>query len=206
MEWLVEMEALSRRLTRALAASLGLAADGLDGAFEAPHVQAKLVHYPPGGAPGAQGLGCGAHCDSGFLTLLLQDEVGGLEVLSGDGRWVPAPPAPRALVCNLGEVLQLLSGGRYRATVHRVLQPPPGRRRLSAPFFWNPALDTVVEPLAGQVKIGLSDVGRPNATTNHLNPSYGMNAFKSLARSHPEVFKKHHPDLKCLPNGSVVSL
>lgn len=209
--WLAQLEILSRQLTRAISMSLALPPSGLDAFFEAPHVQAKLVHYPGTGAKGEVDpvvpgeLGCGAHSDSGFLTLLLQDEVGGLEVLNGEGRWIRARPEPRSLVCNLGEVLEVFSGGTYRSTVHRVQRPASGVSRLSAPYFWNPSLDSVVTPLA-RLDSGLERpaTGRPAEEVNRILSSYGMNAFKSLARSHPAVFARHHPDLACMPDGSVV--
>lgn len=210
-EWLQDMDGISRNLTRALAASLGLEADAFDRLFLIPHVQAKLVHYPA--VPPIEGentaignLGVGAHSDSGFLTLLLQDDVGGLEVLNSKGSWVPARPLPGTIICNLGEVVQLLTGGAYLSTVHRVRQPHRGR--VSAPFFWNPSLDAMVEPLiqpGGEAAAHRANGGRPSPAENRLLPSYGMNAFKSLARSHPVVFARHHPDLQCLPDGQVVA-
>jgi len=205
--WFVEMECLARQLTRALSSSLGLKAEALDKLFNEPHIQAKLVHYP---APSTEteeslGMGVGGHSDSGFLTLLLQDDVGGLEVLNSAGKWVPAVPMPNSIVCNLGEVVQLLSGGEYLSTVHRVQRPQRGR--ISAPYFWNPSLDATIEPLVlpgHDVKRTVLEAQRPGPAVNQLISSYGMNAFKSLARSHPEVFARHHADLLCLPNGQVV--
>eukprot|EP00933_Yihiella_yeosuensis_P075305 TRINITY_DN8462_c1_g3_i1.p1 TRINITY_DN8462_c1_g3~~TRINITY_DN8462_c1_g3_i1.p1 ORF type:complete len:460 (+),score=74.27 TRINITY_DN8462_c1_g3_i1:65-1381(+) len=208
--WLREMEDLSMKLTHALAISVGLDASAFDDLFRQPHIQAKLVHYPtpPTVADDVQGeesLGVGAHSDSGFLTLLLQDGVGGLEALDATGRWVAADPIPGSVVCNLGEVIQLLTGGIYPSTVHRVRRPSStaAQGRLSAPFFWNPSLGVVVEPvnMSGSVA---SLVGRPSEIENRMLRSYGMNAFKSLARSHPKIFARHHPDLECLPDGQVV--
>jgi len=202
LQWLKEMEDLSRQLTRALSLSLGLTSTRLDEYFlDAPHVQAKMVHYPPG--PGGDGMGVGAHCDSGFLTLLWQDSSGGLEFLDAHGRWLPAIPQPASLVCNLGEVVQLLTGGVYPATVHRVLRPKHAAGRISLPYFWNPTLDAKIQTLDLQQAVAELR-GRPSASENKMMLSYGMNAFKSLARSHPTVFARHHPDLKCLPDGSVV--
>jgi len=225
-EWLSTMEGLSRKLTQAIAASLGLERHALCNIFEQPFIQARLVHYPAGTAMQVaetlQGItepggvsGVGAHSDSGFLTLLLQDDVGGLEVLNGAGKWVPATPLEGSLVCNLGEMLQLLSGGAYLSTVHHVLRPPArSGGRLSAPFFWNPALDTVIHPLVGAVGIhgqsasleaaATAGDGRSDHPLNKLLPSYGMNALKSMARSHPAAFAKHYPDFQCLADGRVV--
>uniref|UniRef100_A0A7S1B101 Fe2OG dioxygenase domain-containing protein n=1 Tax=Noctiluca scintillans TaxID=2966 RepID=A0A7S1B101_NOCSC len=188
--WMREMEMIARAVTRAISASMGLDPSALDHLFQTPHVQGKLVHYPA--SEGTQGVG--AHTDTGFLTLLLQDSVGGLEVQNNDGHWVPATPLPGSLICNLGEMLQLITNGEYVSTVHRVTQP--SENRISAPYFWNPSLNAHVEPLL--------PMAEPTSSINRLIPQYGMNAFKSLARSHPEVFSQHHPDLRCLPDGSVV--
>eukprot|EP00439_Symbiodinium_sp_Y106_P081300 s18_g20.t1 len=204
--WLGEMEELSRQLTRALALSLGLTETGLDAYFHEPHVQAKLVHYPTPATDAEGGfLGVGPHSDSGFLTLLLQDPSGGLDFLDASGGWVEATPQPASVVCNLGEVVQLITGGRYPATVHRVRRPTVAGR-LSAPFFWNPSLDVEVQPLdlAGKVPSLTGRIGRPEEAQNRMLQSYGMNAFKSLARSHPRVLERHHPDLQVLPDGQVV--
>ena len=63
----------------------------------------------------------GAHTDSGYLSLLLQDDVGGLQVQNGDGEWIDARPIDGTLVVNLGEMLQLRTRGYYLATPHRVV-------------------------------------------------------------------------------------
>ena len=90
VQWLRETEDLARLLTKALAASLGVHRNALDGLFgRAPHIQGKIAHYPAASTLSSpQELGVGAHTDSGFLTLLLQDDIGGLEVLNNAGRWI----------------------------------------------------------------------------------------------------------------------
>lgn len=219
--WLEEMENLSRGITHALSVSLGLEEEALDHLFAAPHLQAKIIRYPPsvGGADAARdsGLGVGPHSDSGFLTLLLQDDVGGLEVLDdSSGAWIQVQPLEDTLVCNLGEVLEIMTGGLYRSTLHRVVRLPPGRERISAPYFWNPSLNCMLEPLVlpnngavvastpGTLLGGETSSGdRVGADRNQLLASYGMNALKSLARSHPAAFQRHHPDLRCRPDGLV---
>ena len=98
----------------------------------------------------AAGLGCGAHSDSGALTLLLQSPgVNGLQALAPDGTtWLDVPPLPGTLVLNLGELLQLVTGGYFKATVHRVVPPRDERPRLSAPFFYNADYDSrIAQPL-----------------------------------------------------------
>ena len=87
----------------------------------------------------------GEHTDYGLLTILAQDAVGGLEVRSRDG-WVAAPPIPDAFVVNLGDMLERMTGGRYRSTPHRV-RNTSARDRLSFPLFLDPAWDAEVLPV-----------------------------------------------------------
>jgi isopenicillin N synthase-like dioxygenase len=104
----------------------------------------KLIHYF--GSPVSR-AGVAAHVDFSWITLLAQDETGGLEVCTPMGEWVAAPYVEGTLVVNLGEILQFATGGVYQATPHRVMTGP--RSRVSLPFFLNPSLDrivTVVEP------------------------------------------------------------
>lgn len=98
-------------------------------------------------------LGVNRHTDAGVLTLLLQDRtVSSLQVNAGAGgaapRWVDVDPIPGALTVNVGDMLQVLSNGAYRAPEHRVLASGPGQERISAPFFYNPAYDATVAPRA----------------------------------------------------------
>ena len=85
------------------------------------------------------------HTDSGFVTLLAQDGVAGLQARSRDGRWVDVPPLEGTLVVNFGQVLEQWSAGRIRATEHRVLGS--GRERLSIPFFYEARADAILTPL-----------------------------------------------------------
>jgi isopenicillin N synthase-like dioxygenase len=243
-----EARALSTRLTRLLALSLDLPADAFDGVFgDAPNVQMKIARYPPRMTAGmerrrrtdananendeAAAFGVGAHTDSGFLSLLLQDDVGGLQVMNGAGEWVDAPPVENTLVVNLGEMLQLATRGYYLATPHRVLLPDTHtspergvrdehRARLSVPYFWNPKLEYVCEPMDLPPSVRWTRAGAPTAAfaaaaakaqkekkkekkKNPLLEAYGANALKSLARSHPEVMARHHPDLVVGEDGAV---
>jgi isopenicillin N synthase-like dioxygenase len=86
------------------------------------------------GARGEHDQGVGAHKDSGFLAVLLQDKVAGLEVEGEDG-WNDAPPIPGTFIINVGEILEIASNGYLRANVHRVVSPPAGTDRLSIAFF-----------------------------------------------------------------------
>lgn len=88
----------------------------------------------------------GHHTDLGVLTLLIQDDVGGLQALTAGGDWIDVEPRPGTIVVNLADCLQVWTNDRYRAAVHRVL-PMSGRDRLSIPYFSNPPRDATIEPI-----------------------------------------------------------
>lgn len=145
LEYLDALEALGHRLTRAVSIGLGLAPEALTQRwFRDPVILLRLFRYPPAG-PGDPAKGVGEHTDYGFLTLLWQDDSGGLEVRTDDG-WIEIPPDPAAFVCNLGDMLDRLTGGRYRSTAHRV-RPPKDGDRISIPFFFDPDWAAVVDAL-----------------------------------------------------------
>jgi isopenicillin N synthase-like dioxygenase len=174
----------------------------------------KLVSYPPisvdVSATTQTGIlqGVGAHCDSNFLTLICQDaHSSGLQVQNVQGGWVDVPPTePNTLICNIGELAEVWTGGYFLATPHRVmLRPSATSSRTSLPVFYNPKLDTVLEPIDTSALPWERSVKKQwRRKHNKLMASVGENSFKSLARSHPAVFGKHHNDLQILEDGSIV--
>ncbi|MDY7104183.1 MAG: 2OG-Fe(II) oxygenase family protein [Actinomycetota bacterium] len=108
------------------------------------------------GEPGPARFATPEHVDSGILTLLLQDDTGGLQVKGPDGAWLDVVPRENTLVMNLGALLETLTGGRLKATEHRVLLP--GRSRYSMPFFFEPSPDAAMTDLF----TGRNDVGVPD--------------------------------------------
>jgi isopenicillin N synthase-like dioxygenase len=135
---------LGHQIMAGLALSLGLEesyfADRLTGE---PLTLFRIFNYPPPADPALWGVG--EHTDYGLLTILLQDDAGGLEVKSRS-RWVPAPPVEGSFVCNIGDMLDRMTGGLYRSTPHRVRNPAP-RDRLSFPFFFDPNFFARVQPI-----------------------------------------------------------
>lgn len=89
----------------------------------------------------------GYHTDPGVLTLLLQDDTGGLQAHSLEDGWIDVPPARGTIVVNLADSLQVWTNDRYRAAVHRVV-PITERSRYSIPYFFNPPMEAVIEPIA----------------------------------------------------------
>ncbi|GHF21215.1 MULTISPECIES: isopenicillin N synthase family dioxygenase [Streptomyces] len=193
LHWIDRLSSVARQLLHELLASIGAPADFYDEAFaERPHLHLKMVRYP-GSAPDGAGQGVGAHKDYGFLTLLLQDQVGGLQVENPDGTFIDVPPLPGAFVVNLGELLEVATNGYLKATNHRVVSPPGQRERFSVPFFYNPRLDARIAP----VPFPYADRA-PGVTQDAANPlfaEYGRNEIKGWLRAHPEVARRHHADL-----------
>ena len=182
---------------RAIAVALGLPEDHFDEPFrDAPAWMGKLVHYVGGVVEAAGDQGVGSHADYGFVTLLLQDEVGGLEVLPpGASAWAPVEPTPEALVVNLGEMLEVATEGYLAATIHRVKAPPPGVDRYSVPFFWSPRLDAVIDPVPLPAELKAQARGISDDPSNPMLASFGLNMLKGRMRAHPDVTERHYPEL-----------
>ena len=99
------------------------------------------------GLPELGATALGHHTDPGVLTLLLQDDTGGLQAESTELGWIDVPPIPGTVVVNMGDCMQARTNDQYRAAVHRVL-PMDSSRRFSIPYFANPSRDAIIEPLA----------------------------------------------------------
>ncbi|WP_194919833.1 isopenicillin N synthase family oxygenase [Catenulispora rubra] len=191
--WIDKLSAVSQRLLHELLASIGARPDFYDDAFAGhPHLRLKLVRYP-GTAPDGTAQGVGTHKDYGFITLLLQDSVGGLQVARPDGSFLDVPPMPGAFVVNLGELLEVATDGYLKATSHRVVSPAGARERFSVPFFYNPRLDAHIEPL--EFPHAHHAPGADDDPSNPLYAEFGRNELKGYLRAHPEVTKKFHADL-----------
>ena len=184
LSWIDRLDGVSIQILRALAISLGQPADAFDSAF-LPESDTFAIRYPSDGAADAV-LGVGAHKDYGFLALLLQDEAGGLEVDDGEGGFLPVPPRPGTMVANLGEMLEIATHGTLTATVHRVVRPRVGDR-ISLAHFFSPRLEATLSPL---------DIrGSSAGVDENIHAEFGVNALRGWARSHPEVARRHYPEL-----------
>lgn len=197
MAWAELMSEVGMELLRGIAVSLQLPEGYFDEPFQgSPAWMGKLVHYVGGVVEAAGDQGVGSHADYGFVTLLLQDDVGGLEVLPpGAAAWVPVEPLPGALVVNLGEMLEVATEGYLAATIHRVQAPPPGVDRYSVPFFWSPRLDAVIHPVPLPPELKAAARGITDDPANPLLASFGMNMLKGRMRAHPDVTERHYPEL-----------
>jgi isopenicillin N synthase-like dioxygenase len=189
--WDAELSAVGLRLLRHWALSLGADEDTFDPAFAAlPATLIKVVRYP-GTDETSQGVG--VHKDSGVLTLLLvEPHSEGLQVELGHDEWLDVPPLPGALIVNVGELLEVATGGYLRATRHRVRAPRPGTDRVSIPYFLNPALDALVPIISLPPRLAALSRGVEADPDNPIFNTYGENAWKSRTRAHPDVAELHH--------------
>lgn len=138
---------LARKLISAIALSLDLPPDYFKKLQKKPITIQRLLHYPPQvGEVTQEEIGIGAHTDYGFLTILFQDQVGGLQVRNRAGEWVSAPPVEKTFVVNIGDLVQTFTNDRYTSTMHRVINTS-GAERYSIPFFIDLDFDAVVEPV-----------------------------------------------------------
>jgi isopenicillin N synthase-like dioxygenase len=159
--YFLTMEGLARTLMHALARGLGLPETTFDATFAGGISTLRLIRYPirpphsmaglpedrlwvEHGGHGRYMLGR-AHVDSGLMTLLAQDGVPGLQARRADGAWIDVPPEEGTLAVNFGRLLERWTGGRIKATEHRVLGH--GAERFSIPFFYDARADALIEPL-----------------------------------------------------------
>jgi isopenicillin N synthase-like dioxygenase len=185
LEYVDTLTGVAQSVMRGVALALGLDEDYFASGYTAePTVLFRIFHYPPT-PPGTDDWGVGEHTDYGLLTLLAQDPHGGLQVHTRDG-WIDAPPVPGAFVCNIGDMLDRLTGGYYRSTPHRV-RNLSGRERLSFPFFFDPAWDAHVPPLPAR---GTAETGRPRWDGQDLRAftgTYGDYLLAKVAKVFPQL-------------------
>ncbi len=162
------MTSLGRRLVQAFAIALEMPEDFFDHAFDVSMATAGPLHYPPqtGEITEAQ-LGAGAHTDYGALTMLAQDETGGLQVRNASGVWIDVAPIPGAFVVNVGDMMARWTNNVFTSTMHRVINTS-GRHRYSIPFFFDPSHDTDVRAVSSCVTDERPAQFTPTTSLGHL--------------------------------------
>ena len=176
LDYMSECERVARLLLPAFAHALDLPHDHFDSFFVKPVKNLKLLHYPaqPKDRPADQ-FGAAPHTDFGFVTVLAQDDTGGLEVRSPDGEWLPAPVIPGTFVINIGDALARWTNGRFASTPHRVINRAPHRSRYSVPFFLDPNMHSTIEALPGTVTEETPQKFEPVVYSEYLMARLGTN-------------------------------
>jgi isopenicillin N synthase-like dioxygenase len=198
LEWMRAMDRIGLAVLRALALGLGQPLDHFDDVVLPrgdPHL--KIIRYPAQPRDADSGQGVGTHHDSGLVSFVLQDDVGGLQV-ELDGKLLDATPRPGTYVMNLGEMLQAATRGYLRATKHRVQSPPSGRERLSVAYFFHPRLDATFAPIELPPALAAAAAGGEDTDPNDpIFATFGDNYLKIRLRSHRDVALAHYSDLEC---------
>ncbi|WMS41332.1 2-oxoglutarate and iron-dependent oxygenase domain-containing protein [Acuticoccus sp. MNP-M23] len=144
------LSALAQDLSRGFALALDLPEDFFTDRLDHPTSILRLLHYPAvshvADRAALPETGCGAHSDYGYLTILAQDDRGGLQVQTVDGAWIDVAPRAGAYLCNIGEMMARWTNNRFRATPHRVIRVATDSR-YSVPFFFHPNADVMIETL-----------------------------------------------------------
>ncbi|WP_441279459.1 isopenicillin N synthase family dioxygenase [Tardiphaga sp. 172_B4_N1_3] len=136
-------------LLELLAEGLGEPTDKFTKYYAHDVSQLRLLRYAQIEDPTVELL-ARAHCDTGVITILSQDQTGGLEVQNKSGDWIAAPPLKGSYIINIGNTLQFWTKGRFSSTNHRVANRGSGAPRFSIPFFMTPDVDAVVKPLGSE--------------------------------------------------------
>jgi polar amino acid transport system ATP-binding protein len=188
LEYMSALESVGQRVLSLMAEGLQLDGDYFRRELTGePTVLFRIFRYPPDQA-GRDGWGVGAHTDYGLLTLLEQDAVGGLQVLNRD-RWLDVPPLADSLVCNVGDMLERLTNGRYLSALHRA-KNLSASERLSRVLFLDPAFDAKLQPLPGVAP----DTSQPhtNVRWDRIDPhamqgTYGEYLLSKVSKVFPEL-------------------
>lgn len=189
LDFMNQMEKVATQVMQVIALGLGLSRDFFERELTRdPLILFRIFHYPAARSD-EQKLqwGVGEHTDYGLLTLLWQDENGGLEVKTRNG-WVGVPPAADQLVCNIGDMLDLMTAGFYRSTLHRV-RNTSGRDRISLPFFFDPGFQSRPAPIPGtEVKPGETRENRwDGEDLRAFQGTYGEYLMKKVSRVFPKL-------------------
>ena len=190
-DYMIRVVALGQRVLTHIAESLGLASTYFLSRYtQDPLVLFRIFLYPtrpvPGGVDAVDGVG--EHTDYGLLTLLRQDDVGGLQVRKGD-TWLEAPPIADSFICNIGDMLDRVTGGYYRSTPHRVRLNRSGRDRISMPLFLDPDFDAVIEPIRPPEREDASERW-DQASVHGFEGTYGDYVLGKVSKVFPDLADK----------------
>jgi len=192
LAYMAALTTLGHALMAGIALSLGLEESYFfDRYTSEPLILFRIFNYPPHppNTAAESNLGVGEHTDYGLLTILRQDMSGGLEIKI-KSRWVAAPPIPNSFVCNIGDMLDRMTGGRYLSTPHRV-RNLAGHNRLSFPFFFDPNFSAEVRPIEIDAKANDNKEERwDRASVHEFSGTYGDYLLNKVSKVFPELRRK----------------
>ncbi|KAJ4975359.1 hypothetical protein NE237_000465 [Protea cynaroides] len=182
-EFVVGLEKLAEELLDLLCENLGLEKGYLKNALygsKGPTFGTKVSNYPP--CPHPELIkGLRAHTDAGGIILLFQDDrVSGLQLLK-DGQWVDVPPMKHSIVINLGDQLEVITNGKYKSVMHRVVAQTDGNR-MSIASFYNPGSDAVIYPAPSLVAKSKEDQAAVNADDQQIQLEYPKFVFEDYMK------------------------
>jgi isopenicillin N synthase-like dioxygenase len=185
LDYMAAMTSLGHRLMAGIALSLRLEETYFTERYtKDPLILFRIFNYPP--APSSSDEGVGEHTDYGLLTVLKQDMSGGLEVKIKSA-WVAAPPLPNSFVCNIGDMLDRMTGGYYLSTPHRV-RNQAGHSRLSFPFFFDPNFFAEVKPIEmGAALRDNRDERWDRASVHEFRGTYGDYLLGKVSKVFPQL-------------------
>ena len=167
-----QMTKLGKKLMKLSLMSAGIKDHSILNSFETPTIWLRLLHYPPIPKSSPKDLyGSAPHTDFGCLTILTQDGIGGLQVQTKNGDWIDIPKVEGSFVVNVGDMLHRLTNGLLRSTPHRVINKS-GQERFSCPFFFDPHVNTNIQPLQGTGKPKFSPINFGEFLKTELEASY----------------------------------
>lgn len=191
LQYMTEMTRLGHTLMAGIALSLGLEESYFASRYTTdPLTLFRIFNYPP--LPDDQQVwSVGEHTDYGILTILKQDDSGGLQVKSKAGwpnsEWIAAPPIPNSFVCNIGDMLDRMTGGLYRSTPHRVRNQST-KPRLSFPFFFDPNFNAEVKPIQSTlIPADDSQERWDKASVHEFSGTYGDYLLGKVSKVFPEL-------------------
>jgi len=189
LEYLETMTRLGHAVMRGVALALGLPPDWFAHELTAdPTILFRIFSYPPASSDDEDEWGVREHTDYGLLTIVGQDDLGGLQVRSTLG-WIDVPPDADAFVCNIGDMLERMTGGRYRSTPHRVRNTSESTR-LSFPFFFDPGWDAevrAVPEIAEGARNEDAQARWDRANVHELTGTYGEYLLSKVSKVFPAL-------------------
>ncbi|CAG7732945.1 unnamed protein product [Allacma fusca] len=196
LEWISEITKLGHKLMAGIALSLDLDENYFESIFSPdPLPLFRIFNYPALDKAQVEergSWGVAEHTDYGVLTILKQDTLGGLEVKS-QGEWIQAPPIPGTFVCNIGDMLDRVTGGLYRSNPHRVRSPTNTVDRISFPLFFDPNFNArvnVIEKLNNS-NVQDDEASRWDKSSVHaFEGTYGDYLLNKVSKVFPELKRK----------------